>query len=75
MPTMFKFHVICFTEKLIIWLFFFTFSYVIWNDSFISMERISELKAYQKINHFPGMAEVTRKDNLARNFMKYEYKN
>ncbi|XP_041358202.1 tubulin polyglutamylase TTLL7-like isoform X2 [Gigantopelta aegis] len=47
-------------------------SYVIWNDSFISMERISELKPYQKINHFPGMAEVTRKDNLARNFMKIQ---
>ena len=28
------------------------------------------MKAYQKINHFPGMEELTRKDNLAKNLNK-----
>ncbi|KAK0059215.1 tubulin polyglutamylase TTLL7 [Biomphalaria pfeifferi] len=45
-------------------------SYLIWNDTFVSPDRISELKPYQHINHFPGMVEVTRKDSLARNMMK-----
>lgn len=45
-------------------------SYLFWNDSFVSTERVAELKPYQRINHFPGMGEVTRKDNLARNMMK-----
>lgn len=44
--------------------------FLIWNDSFVSTEKISDLKPYQRINHFPGMGEVTRKDNLARNMMK-----
>ncbi|KAL4235786.1 Tubulin polyglutamylase ttll7 [Mactra antiquata] len=45
-------------------------SFLIWNDAFVSTERITDLKPYQRINHFPGMGEVTRKDNLARNMMK-----
>ncbi|XP_052777435.1 tubulin polyglutamylase TTLL7-like isoform X2 [Mya arenaria] len=45
-------------------------AFLIWNDAFVSTERISDLKPYQRINHFPGMGEVTRKDNLARNMMK-----
>ncbi|KAH9492090.1 Tubulin polyglutamylase ttll7 [Bulinus truncatus] len=45
-------------------------SYLIWNDTFVSPDRISELKPYQHINHFPGMVEVTRKDSLARNMLK-----
>ncbi|XP_059175710.1 tubulin polyglutamylase TTLL7-like [Physella acuta] len=45
-------------------------SYLIWNDTFVSPDKISELKPYQHINHFPGMVEVTRKDSLARNMMK-----
>ncbi|XP_071117316.1 tubulin polyglutamylase TTLL7-like isoform X2 [Haliotis cracherodii] len=47
-------------------------SYILWNDSFVSTERVSELKPYQKLNHFPGMGEVTRKDALARNFLKIQ---
>ena len=46
------------------------FSFLLWNDAFVSTEKISDLKPYQRINHFPGMGEVTRKDNLARNMMK-----
>ncbi|CAC5423813.1 TTLL7 [Mytilus coruscus] len=44
--------------------------YLIWNDSFVSAERINELKPFQRINHFPGMGEITRKDCLARNMLK-----
>lgn len=44
--------------------------YLLWNDSFVSTDRISELKPYQKINHFPGMGEICRKDCLARNIAK-----
>ncbi|KAH3693719.1 hypothetical protein DPMN_081159 [Dreissena polymorpha] len=45
-------------------------AFLIWNDTFVSSERISDLKPYQRINHFAGMGEVTRKDSLARNMMK-----
>ena len=47
------------------------FSFLIWNDSFVSTDRISDLKAYQRINHFPGMGEICRKDCLARNMAKW----
>ncbi|KAK3777662.1 hypothetical protein RRG08_021773 [Elysia crispata] len=47
-------------------------SYLIWNDCFVSPDKISELKPYQRINHFPGMGEVTRKDALARNYLKMQ---
>ena len=29
---------------------------------------VGALKSYQRINHFPGMGEICRKDNLSRNF-------
>ncbi|KAK6178634.1 hypothetical protein SNE40_011164 [Patella caerulea] len=47
-------------------------AYLIWNDSFVSMDRISELKSYQRMNHFPGMGEITRKDALARNLLRLQ---
>ncbi|XP_048759052.1 tubulin polyglutamylase TTLL7-like [Ostrea edulis] len=47
-------------------------SYLIWSDSFVSADRITEMKPFQRINHFPGMVEVTRKDCLARNMMKVQ---
>ncbi|KAL0992434.1 hypothetical protein UPYG_G00093260 [Umbra pygmaea] len=40
---------------------------VCWTDSTISLERYMDMKCYQKINHFPGMLELCRKDMLARN--------
>ena len=46
-------------------------SNLIWNDTFISMDIVSALKPYQKVNHFPTMSEISRKDLLARNFDKY----
>ncbi|XP_070563404.1 LOW QUALITY PROTEIN: tubulin polyglutamylase TTLL7-like [Ptychodera flava] len=45
-------------------------SFLYWSDSFVSSERIVDLKPYQKINHFPGMGEICRKDCLARNIAK-----
>ncbi|XP_051774794.1 tubulin polyglutamylase ttll6 isoform X1 [Erpetoichthys calabaricus] len=40
---------------------------VYWTDCSVSLDRVMELKRYQKINHFPGMSEICRKDLLARN--------
>ncbi|KAK9881051.1 hypothetical protein WA026_014395 [Henosepilachna vigintioctopunctata] len=38
-----------------------------WTDLSITIERCKEMKRFQKINHFPGMLEICRKDLLARN--------
>ena len=35
------------------------------------MDIVSALKPYQKVNHFPTMSEISRKDLLAKNFDKY----
>ncbi|NXD65380.1 TTL13 polyglutamylase, partial [Eolophus roseicapillus] len=40
---------------------------VYWTDNSVSLERVMEMKRFQKINHFPGMIEICRKDLLARN--------
>uniref|UniRef100_A0A8C4UWN2 Tubulin polyglutamylase TTLL13 n=1 Tax=Falco tinnunculus TaxID=100819 RepID=A0A8C4UWN2_FALTI len=40
---------------------------VYWTDYLVSLERIMDMKRFQKINHFPGMIEICRKDLLARN--------
>ncbi|XP_020631595.1 tubulin polyglutamylase TTLL7-like [Orbicella faveolata] len=47
-------------------------SFLIWSDSAVPVERIIELKSFQKINHFPSMGEICRKDNLARNMAKMQ---
>ncbi|KFO34938.1 Tubulin polyglutamylase TTLL6 [Fukomys damarensis] len=41
-----------------------------WTDYSLSLERVMEMKSYQKINHFPGMSEICRKDLLARNLSR-----
>ncbi|KAA0197029.1 Tubulin polyglutamylase TTLL13 [Fasciolopsis buskii] len=38
-----------------------------WTDFSVSLERVVLMKTWQKINHFPGMSEICRKDSLARN--------
>lgn len=43
-----------------------------WTDLSISIERCKEMKRYQKINHFPGMLEICRKDLLARNLNRMQ---
>ncbi|KAF5305589.1 hypothetical protein FQA39_LY01680 [Lamprigera yunnana] len=43
-----------------------------WTDLSISIERCKEMKRYQRINHFPGMLEICRKDLLARNLNRMQ---
>uniref|UniRef100_A0A0X3PV47 Tubulin polyglutamylase ttll6 n=2 Tax=Schistocephalus solidus TaxID=70667 RepID=A0A0X3PV47_SCHSO len=38
-----------------------------WTDFSVSIERVVSMKKWQKVNHFPGMSEICRKDCLARN--------
>ena len=45
---------------------------LIWTDIAIQPERLSRLKPYQKINHFPGMHELARKNYLAKNLNKMQ---
>jgi tubulin polyglutamylase TTLL7 len=42
----------------------------IWDDGRVTVEGISELRPFQKFNHFPAMSEISRKDALARNMSK-----
>ena len=39
-----------------------------WMDTGVTIDRVLSMKPWQKINHFPGMNEICRKDCLARNF-------
>lgn len=41
-----------------------------WTDATIGIDRIKDMKRFQKINHFPGMTEICRKDFLARNLKR-----
>lgn len=45
---------------------------VIWSDIAIPAEKLAKLKPYQKINHFPGMHELARKNYLAKNLNKMQ---
>ncbi|CDS42742.1 tubulin polyglutamylase TTLL13 [Echinococcus multilocularis] len=38
-----------------------------WTDLSVTIERVVSMRKWQKINHFPGMSEICRKDALARN--------
>jgi hypothetical protein len=38
-----------------------------WTDTSVSIERVNQMKRWQKINHYPGMSEICRKDFLTRN--------
>lgn len=41
-----------------------------WCDTGVTVERLYKMKAYQRVNHFPGMYALARKDHLARNLKK-----
>ncbi|KAJ3014826.1 UNVERIFIED_CONTAM: Tubulin polyglutamylase ttll6 [Siphonaria sp. JEL0065] len=43
---------------------------IFWIDTGVSVQRVLEMEPYQKINHFPGMQEICRKDYLARNLSR-----
>ncbi|CAO1410125.1 unnamed protein product [Diamesa serratosioi] len=38
-----------------------------WTDSVVAVDFCRDMRRFQKINHFPGMFEICRKDLLARN--------
>jgi tubulin polyglutamylase TTLL6/13 len=40
---------------------------VFWTDAAVQPEKLSKMKLYQKINHFPGMYALARKNYLAKN--------
>ena len=43
---------------------------LLWTDSAVTIDMLSKMKLHQKINHFPGMYHLARKNNLGRNLMK-----
>lgn len=43
---------------------------IFWTDGGVLPERIAKMKPYQKVNHFPGMFQLSRKNHLARNLVK-----
>jgi len=45
---------------------------IFWTDYSVSLERVMDMKRFQKINHFPGMNEICRKDFLARNLNRLQ---
>lgn len=45
-----------------------------WTDNNVTSEQVGKMKPYQKINHFPGMYTLSRKNYLARNLIKMEKK-
>ncbi|KAM6202402.1 LOW QUALITY PROTEIN: tubulin polyglutamylase TTLL13 [Rhynchocyon petersi] len=45
---------------------------VYWTDCSVSLERLMDMKWFQKINHFPGMTEICRKNLLARNLKRMQ---
>ena len=45
---------------------------ITWHDLGITADFLSKMQPYQKVNQFPGMYVVTRKNYLARNLMKMQ---
>ncbi|OMJ78088.1 hypothetical protein SteCoe_22198 [Stentor coeruleus] len=43
---------------------------ITWTDNYITTDKLSKMKAYQKINHFPGMHGICKKNYLAWNLNK-----
>ena len=43
-----------------------------WSDVAPWLEKWKEMKPFQKINHFPGMYQIARKNYLARNLIKMQ---
>lgn len=41
-----------------------------WLDGAVPFTKLLELEPYQRINHFPGMHQICKKDCLARNLMR-----
>ncbi|UJR08124.1 hypothetical protein I4U23_012400 [Adineta vaga] len=45
---------------------------IFWTDASVGIERVAQMKKWQKINHFPGMSEICRKDFLTRNMSRMQ---
>lgn len=45
---------------------------IIWQDSSLAPSTLSQLNPHQRINHFPGMYAISRKDYLAKNLKLME---
>jgi tubulin polyglutamylase TTLL6/13 len=45
---------------------------VLWTDEGVPVDRLYKMKPFQRINHFPGMYTLARKDHLARNLNKMQ---
>lgn len=45
-----------------------------WADTGVTPEMLTKLKDYQKINHYPGMSCLARKNNLGKNLMRMRKK-
>jgi tubulin polyglutamylase TTLL6/13 len=43
---------------------------VCWTDNVVQAEMLSKMEPYQKINHFPGMFNLSRKNLMGRYLMK-----
>ena len=41
-----------------------------WTDGNVGPDKLYRMKPYQRINHFPGMQALSRKNNLARNLQR-----
>jgi tubulin polyglutamylase TTLL6/13 len=44
-----------------------------WNDHFIPTTLLSKMKPHQRVNHYPGMYHLSRKNYLARNLMRMHH--
>ena len=40
---------------------------ILWTDGTVQVDKLYRMKPYQRINHFPGMYALARKNHLARN--------
>lgn len=43
-----------------------------WNDTAINVDFLAKMQPHQKINHFPGMNTLHRKNNLAKNLYRMQ---
>jgi len=40
---------------------------IYWSDTGLPLEKVSRMKPYQRINHFPAMVQLGKKTFLAKN--------
>lgn len=43
---------------------------ILWTDNAVQPEQLAKMQHFQKINHFPGMYSLARKNHLGRNLMR-----